>query len=170
MNINILLQNAIAFFVFALLQIIVFNYVEITSVGVIPAFFVLYILLLPYETPDWLLVVLAFLLGFLIDIFSDPLGLNAASTVFMAFSRPVVLRTIAPRDGYEPGSLPKVYYMGFNWFIKYVASLVFIQQTVYYILSDYNIDFFLGTVIKIFLGSFITVLIITISQYIIFRK
>ncbi len=170
MNINILLQNTLAFFVIAILQIVVFNYIEITSIGVTPLFFLLFILLLPYETPDWFLISIAFILGFTIDIFSDSLGLNAASTVFMAFLRPTVLKSLAPRDGYEIGTFPKIYYMGIVWFLKYSVILVFLQQAFYYVMSDYNISLWYYTIIKILLGSFITILLIVISQYIIFRK
>ncbi len=170
MNINILVQNTIAFVVFAALQIVMFNYVEITGIGVIPVFFVLFILLLPYETPDWLLISLAFILGFTVDIFSDSSGLNAASTVFMAFVRPTVLKSLAPRDGYETGTAPKVYYMGLVWFLKYASIMILIQQTVYYILADYNLSLWGSTLLKVFIGSFISIALIVISQYIIFRK
>ncbi len=170
MNINILGQNAIAFFIFIFLQLIVFNYIEITSLGIIPIFYIFFILLLPYETPDWLLISLAFLLGFTIDIFSDSLGLNSASTVFMAFLRPTVLKSLAPRDGYEAGTAPKIYYMGIVWFLKYASILIVAQHTIYYILSDYNISMWFSSIVKIFIGSFISLLLILISQYIIFRK
>ncbi len=170
MNINILLQNTMAFVVFVVLQIVLFNHVEITNIGVLPAFFTIFILLLPYETPDWLLISMAFVLGVAVDIFSDTMGLNSASTVFMAFLRPTILKSLSPRDGYETGTYPKIYYMGFIWFLKYAAIMVFIQQTVYYILADYNISLWIYSLMKIFIGSLVSIILITISQYIIFRK
>ncbi len=170
MNINMLVQNTIAFVVLALLQIVLFNHVEITDIGVFPAFFILFVLLLPYETPDWLLISLAFILGVAVDIFSDSMGLNSASTVFMAFLRPTVLKSLSPRDGYETGTAPKVYYMGFIWFLKYASIMIFIQQIVYYILADYSISLWINSLVKIFIGSFISIILIVISQFIIFRK
>ncbi len=170
MNINTFLQNTIAFVVLAILQIVVFNHVEITGIGVIPAVFTLFILILPYETPDWLLISLAFVLGVSVDIVSDSMGLNAASTVFMAFLRPTILKSLSPRDGYETGTYPKIYYMGFIWFLKYASIMIFIQQIIYYILADYNLSLWINSLVKIFIGSFISIILIVISQYIIFRK
>lgn len=170
MNIKILIQNTTTFIVFALLQIIIFNNIEITSVGVIPAFFLLYVLLLPYETPDWVLISSSFLIGLLIDIFADTMGLNAASTVFVAFIRPTLLKSLAPRGGYEASTYPRIYYMGIGWFMKYAAIMIFIQQLTYYILSDYSIALWLPTILKIFIGSIISILLIIISQYVIYRK
>ncbi len=170
MNINIFIQNTISFVLFVLLQMIVFNNIELTSIGVVPAFFVLFILLLPYETPDWLLISSAFVIGLTIDLVSDTLGINAASTVFIAFLRPIVLKFLSPRGGYEAATYPRIYYMGFVWFVKYATIMIFIHQLSYYLISDYGINLWGNTILKIFIGTFITSILILISQYLIYRK
>ena len=133
MSINILLRNITRFIALVLIQVFIFNNIHLTGFGVIPIIYILYIILLPFETPKWLVMILAFLIGFSIDIFSDTLGLNAAASVLIAFIRPVILNYLAPRDGYEIGSFPRVYYLGINWFLKYASSLVLIHQLAYYL-------------------------------------
>jgi hypothetical protein len=117
-----------------------------------------------------MLLILAFLIGLVVDIASDTMGLNTASTVFIAFIRPLVLRSLSPRDGYETGTFPRIHYMGLNWFLKYVVVLVFVHQFVYYLLADFGFEHFGGMLIRIFIGTFISLLLIVVSQYIIYRK
>jgi hypothetical protein len=170
MSINILLRNVSRFLILVLLQVLIFNNIEITSIGIIPAFFILYILLLPFETPNWVVLVLAFLIGLLIDAFSDTMGLNTASTVFIAFVRPLVLKSLSPRDGYEVGTFPRVHYMGVNWFLKYSIVIVFVHQFLFYLLEDFTFAHFGSMLLKIFIGTFISLLLIIVSQFIIYRK
>lgn len=63
-------------------------------------------------------------LGFSIDVFSKTPGMHTSATVFMSFLRPLVLKTISPRDGYEPGTFPRVYYYKSIWFLKYAGLLI----------------------------------------------
>ena len=170
MSINILLRNITRFIALVFIQVFIFNNIHLTGLGVIPIIYILYIILLPFETPKWLVMILAFLIGFSIDIFSDTLGLNAAASVLIAFIRPVILNYLAPRDGYEIGSFPRVYYLGVNWFIKYASSLVLIHQLAYYLLESFSFESFFIIFFKIIIASIISILLIIISQYIIFRK
>lgn len=170
MSINIFARNISRFLILVLLQVLVFNNIEITSIGIIPAFFLLYILLLPFETPNWLVLILAFFIGLVIDAFSDTMGLNIASTVFVAFVRPLVLKSLSPRDGYELGTFPRVHYMGINWFLKYSVVIVFIHQFLFYLLEGFSFINFGDMLLRIVIGTFVSLLLIIVSQFIIYRK
>ena len=127
--IEILQKNILRFIILVLVQVLIFNNIDLSGY-INPYIYVLFILLLPFETPGWLLLVLGFLLGLSIDIFQDSLGVHIVATVFMAFLRPSVLKIIAPRDGYESGTYPRVYYYGSSWFLKYAAILIFAHHLV----------------------------------------
>ena len=116
--IRIYIRNIIRFFTVILLQILIFNNIEVSGY-LNPYFYVIFILLLPFEVPGWLLLSTAFALGFTMDMFMSTPGMHASATVFMAFLRPFVLKNFSPRDGYEPGTFPRVHYYGINWFAKY---------------------------------------------------
>src|SRR5436190_19071296 len=94
-------KNVIKFLFLVLLQVILLNHVQ-WSGYINPYIYILFIMLLPVETPNWLVLMLGLLIGIVIDMFSNTSGLHAASTVLMAFARPGVLRLISPRDDYEP--------------------------------------------------------------------
>jgi len=170
MSINILLRNIWRFIALVLVQVFIFNNIHLTGYGLVPVIYILYIILLPFETPNWLVIILAFLIGLSIDIFSDTLGLNAASSVLIAFIRPGILNYLAPRDDYEIGSFPRIYYQGVMWFLKYASSLVVIHQIAYYFLESFSFENFFIILFKIFIASIISLMFIIISQYIIFRK
>ncbi|MBN1252932.1 MAG: hypothetical protein JXR51_13105 [Bacteroidales bacterium] len=170
MSINIIYRNIIRFFILIFLQIFIFNNINVTSFGIIPFVYILYIILSPFETPNWLLLITAFFLGLLIDIFSDTLGLNSSASVLIAFIRPWILNSLSPRDGYEVSTFPRIYYQGLVWFIKYAAILILFHQIAYYFLDAFGFDNLGLTLIKVIIGSFITLSIIVLSQYIVYRK
>ena len=112
--IKVLPRNILRFIVLVLLQVWVLNNIQFSGF-VNPYMYVLFILLMPFETPGWLLLIMAFTLGFTVDLFEHTPGLHSTASVFMAFLRPTVLKILSPRDDYEPNTFPRVYYYGFNW-------------------------------------------------------
>jgi len=170
MNISLIISNVIRFFILIFLQIFIFNNVNISNLGVIPFVYIIVIILLPFEIPNWLLIITAFFLGLFVDIFSNTMGQNASATVLIAFFRPWILNYLAPRDGYEISSIPSIYYQGFVWFLKYTSILIVLHQFVYYFLEAFGFSNFGFTIVKTLLGSFISIIMITLSQYIVFRK
>jgi rod shape-determining protein MreD len=167
--IRILGRNILRLLVVVLLQVFIINNIEISSL-VNPYFYVIFILLLPFETPGWVLLSSSFALGLTMDLFMNTPGLHAASCVFMAFLRPQVLSMISPRDGFDPGSFPRLYYYGFNWFLKYSLILVFTHHLVLFYIEVFRFSGFFHTLLKVVLSTVLSVILIVISQYFIFRK
>ena len=167
--IRIIGRNIIRFFVLIILQILVFDNIMLGK-DINPYFYVIFIVLMPFETPRWMLLINAFILGFSIDIFSHTLGLHTAATVFVAFIRPYVLTFLSPRDGYEQDTFPRIHYYGFNWFAMYTALLVFFHHFALFFLEIFHFHDFLTTFLRVVLTTVITAITIIISQYFIFRK
>ena len=85
------LQNIFRFILLVLFQVLVLN--NIQFLGYInPYLYILFILSLPVQMPRWFLLVLAFILGLSIDIFSNTLGMHAFATVFVAFFREGIIK------------------------------------------------------------------------------
>ncbi|MCQ2974063.1 MAG: rod shape-determining protein MreD [Bacteroidales bacterium] len=159
-----------AYFFLVLIQVLVFSNIKISEVGITPMFYVLFILIVPFEVPNWLQLVFAFILGYSIDVFADTPGLNAAATVVMAFARPGILNILSPRDGYESGLLPYVSYLGMNWFIKYSVTLIAIHHFVYFLINSIGFFDFYNLIINIFFTTICSSIFIILSQFFIFRK
>lgn len=167
--IKIIFRNIIRFIVLILLQVWVLNNIQLNGY-INPYMYVLFILLLPFETPKWLILILAFSLGLVVDMFSNTPGIHASASVFMAFFRPFVLQSISPRDGFETGTFPRVHYYGIKWFFKYTLLLVFLHHLFLFTVEVFNFYNFHLTLWRTVLSTLFSTLLILISQLIIFRK
>ncbi|MGE0087930.1 MAG: rod shape-determining protein MreD [Bacteroidales bacterium] len=154
----------INFIILVFLQVLILNNIQLGGY-VNPYVYILFILILPFETPKWLLLVLGFLLGLSIDLFSNTIGMHSSATVFIAFLRPIVLKIISPRDGYDTETYPTVSFYGVNWFIKYSAILVFAHHLFLFYIEVFRFSGFFSTLLRVILSSLISLLIIFISQY-----
>jgi hypothetical protein len=135
-----------------------------------PYIYTLFVLLLPFETPGWIVILSGFLIGLGVDIFNETLGMHTAATTFMAYLRPIALSMVAPRDGYESGSYPRIYYYGFVWFLQYTLILVFAHHTVLFLTELFRIQDLFHVFLRIIISTLVSVLLIGMSQYLVFRK
>jgi hypothetical protein len=111
-----------------------------------------------------------FALGLGIDLFEHTLGMHTAATVLIAFVRPYFLSLLAPRDGYEPDTFPRIHYYGFLWFLKYTLLIVFLHHFVLFYLEVFQLQNFLSTLLRVILSSVLSASTIVLSQYFVFRK
>ena len=167
--IKIIGRNILRFIFLILLQVWVLNNIQFSGY-INPYVYVLFILLLPFETPAWLVLFISFFLGLSVDMFSNTIGMHASASVFMAFVRPYILQSIAPRDGYEINTFPRVFYYGLNWFFKYTIILVFVHHLFLFTVEVFSITSYYLVLWRTVLSILFTTIIIIISQYLIFRK
>jgi hypothetical protein len=126
------------------------------------------VLLLPSVTPAWLVLIISFLTGLIIDLFSGSPGMHASATLLAGFSRPLVLRIISPRDGYESGSDLSMAAYGFRWFFIYATIIVLIHHTTLFFLEVFRFTDFFRTILRILLSSIFTIGFILLLEY--YRK
>jgi len=151
-------------------QILILDNIQVSHLGIRPYMYLLLILLLPFETPKWTILLISIGFALIIDVFNNTPGLHSSATVFMGFIRPLVLNTISPRDGYEGGILPRIHFLGFNWFLKYSFFLILAHHIVYFFVDEFSFQNIHITFLKIILSTIFSTFFIVISQYFIFRK
>lgn len=167
--IRIYVRNIVRFIVLIFFQIIIFDNIQLGG-NISPYIYVLFIILMPFEVTGWGLLIMAFFLGLTVDIFLMSPGFHTAATVLMAFLRPFVLHSFAPRDGYGSGSFPRVYYYGLGWFAKYSIILIFFHHLFLFSLEIFRFSDFFLILWKTILNTIISGFIIILSQYFVFRK
>jgi rod shape-determining protein MreD len=167
--IEVSIRYIFRFIILILVQIFIFNNIEISGF-INPYIYILFLILLPFATPPAIVVLSGFLLGLSIDIFSETLGMHTAATTFIAYSRLYVLKFFAPHDGYEKGTLPRIYEYGLPWFIKYTAILVLMHHFLLFYLEMFQIQDFFYTFLRVLLSSLFSILVIVLSQFFVFRK
>ncbi len=159
-----LIRYVISFFALLLIQVAVLNNIHLGGY-INPFIYVMFLLMLPVRMPGLLLLVLAFLLGLIIDMFSNTVGMHAAACVFMAYARPTVLKFIAPRDGYETESAPSVREFGFNWYAIYAFILVFLHHLMLFYIEVFRLSEFFPTMFRVVLSTIFTVAIVIMVQF-----
>lgn len=165
---NSVLKNIVRFVLLLALQVIILNRILVFTF-VSPVIYVLILLLLPFNISRSFLMVLGFLLGISLDIFSHTLGLHAAACLMVAYLRPFVMNILSPQGGFEPSSkTPSAATMGWAPFFTYCAILIFIHHTIYYGLEVFdfsNIWYILGKTLVSGLLSLFLILIYELLFY-----
>src|ERR1700740_3688647 len=93
-------KNIIRFVLLLLLQTLIIKNIPFGSYFV-PMPYIMFLLMLPFETMPLLVLLLSFAVGISVDIFYDTQGIHASSCVVLGFVRFYFLRLLAPREGYE---------------------------------------------------------------------
>ena len=135
---NTLIRNILRFVGLLLLQILVFDNIRLGNY-IHPYVYVLFVMLLPFDMPKWQLVIVGFLVGMVVDIFSGTPGLNAAATVFMAFARPYIIGITTRKSDIEEKTEPSVTEMGLKWFVVYAILLLVLHNLFLFWLEAFSV-------------------------------
>lgn len=152
-----------------LLQVLVFNNIQVFSF-ITPFIYILFILLLPFETPKWLRLLLGFFMGLFIDMFSNTGGMHTASTVLIAFISPWVQSILSSKDEYEGGEQPGIKHLGFKWFFFYSLILTTAHHIFLFYLEIFSFSGFFTTLYHALLNVIFTMVFIITSQYIFYWR
>jgi len=146
------------------LQVLIFNNVNFSGY-INPYIYVIFILMLPFDIPGWLLLVSAFFVGLMIDIFSNTLGMHTAASLFMAFCRPGILKVLSTGKESETDLRPNVYDMGLYRFTLYALILISIHHLSYFYIETFRLSEFFRTFFRALLSILFTTLVVVLSQY-----
>lgn len=163
MNFNFIYTNIIRIAIILLLQIFLFDKLP-TGIFYIMVYPIT-ILLLPIAVPRAIVVIISFVIGFILDWFSNGNGLHTASLTFMGYIRGFILTNFQPRSGWDKLDVPNIYQQGVQWFVYYITVCLFIHHTSYYIFEALSAGSWLYTIQKSifsFFASTITILLINI--------
>ena len=161
--------NLVRFIVLVFIQVFLLKNITLYNLST-PYLYILFILLLPFETPNLLLFVLAFIMGLTIDAFYDTPGLNAAACVLMALVRILFISITVQKDGFDNEPEPTLSIMGFRWFFTYVLVLTLFHHFFLFNLEAFSFSELRYTLSRVLLSSVFTVFLILISGLLFFRK
>jgi rod shape-determining protein MreD len=165
--INSILRFGLIFILLILSQVLLFSNIQFSGY-INPYVYVMFILLLPIEIPSWLLLLLSFITGLVIDFFSGSPGMHSSATLLAGFVRPYVLRLVSPRDGYEPNSDPSMVTYGLRWFLIYSSLIVLVHHTALFYLEVFRFTDFFRTMLRVLLSSMFTIIFISLIEF--YRK
>ena len=161
--------NGFRFVLLIFLQLFVLNNIQFSGF-VNPYLYVMFILLLPFKISGWFMLIMAFVLGLIIDIASGTIGYHTMATVFMAYFRYHLLQLIAPHDGYDSGTSPTISSLGFSWFFKYSSILVFAHHLVLFWIESFRLNDLFPATLRALASSIFTILLVLICQFLTTRS
>ena len=164
---NIIFKNTGSFIALVLLQVLVLNNIQFNGY-INPMLYILFLLLLPFETSKSFLLILGFIIGISIDMFTNTMGMHAAACVFLCLARSFILNYIEPRGGYEHDAFPSIKEMGLTWYLSYAGILVVLHHLVLFYIEVFRFSELLSTFYRVMLSSCFTLMLILICQYLLF--
>jgi len=166
---RIIIVNLLRFIIVVFIQVFLLKNIGFYDIPS-PYFYILFILLLPFDVPNVLLFALAFILGLTIDAFYDTPGLHAGASVLLAFVRILFISITVQKEGFDNEPEPTLSIMGLRWFVTYAAVLTLIHHFFLFNLEAFSLSQFESTISKVLLSSLFTVFLILISGLLFFKR
>ena len=164
-----IITNLIRFIVLVLLQVLFLKNTGYYNLAT-PYLYILFILLLPFDIPNFLLFLLAFITGLTVDVFYDTLGLNAAACSLLALVRILFISVTVQKDGFDNEPEPRLGLMGFRWFFFYAVILTFFHHLVLFTFEIFRFSEVPYILLRALLSSLFTVFLILVAEFIFFRR
>jgi len=162
-----IIVNLFRFILLMFVQVLVLNQIEISGYlnGYLNAYlYIVFLLMLPVNINRMLLLLLCFITGLTIDLFSGTAGMHASACLFIGFIRPGFLNVIAPREGYESTIRLTMQGMGASTFLIYTGVLTFVHHLVLFLIESFTFLNFFNLLLHVITCSFFTMLLIVMSQ------
>lgn len=154
----------IQFLALILLQVLILNHIRV-GLYINPYVYILFVLLLPFSTPRWLLLVLGFVTGLTVDWFTATPGLHAGATVFMAFMRPSIIKLVSGNREIDPDESPGIHATGKRWFFAYSFLLVMLHHATLFFLEVFSFAQAKDTLLRVLSSTFFSELIILLLLF-----
>ena len=126
------------------------------------------VLLLPFRLSRHYVIVLGFLLGLLIDMFYDTIGVHAFALTATAYARGLLLSYLEPRGGYQLSMSPTQYSMGLNWLMTY-TSLSIVIHTFLFFTAEIFTFVYIGQILLNSLVTFFLSIAVIMGYHLLFN-
>ncbi|MEL0457302.1 rod shape-determining protein MreD [Flavobacteriaceae bacterium SZ-1-7] len=164
---NIFSIHTVRFVALVILQVLILNHINFLGY-INPYIYILFIALFPVKHNRIVLMLLSFLLGLIIDLFLDTGGAHAAASVFIAYARPLVLKSSFGTI-YEHQTV-KFNTIDFGSKLTYFTLLTVLHHFVLFFLEIFSVSKILLVFQKTLFSSIFTILLSVIVTIIFSRK
>ncbi len=157
-----LFKRTVTFIIFVLAQVVIFSRIHLFGVA-IPLLFVYFILQIPLNYPRWGAIVWGFLMGVVIDIFTNTPGVASASLTIMGLIQPYLLYAFYPKDANDRRN-PSVKSMPVLNYVIYASLAVLIFCLLFFTFESFNLFNFVDWVLRVVTSWFVTVVLILVFE------
>jgi hypothetical protein len=166
-----MLRSLIRYILFILIQVYLLESIPPLHRFIVPYFYFLYILWLPFNMPRISMMMVSFLFGLTLDYFVHTPGLHAAACTLIGYLRGFLVSVLIPQEGADQNyRSPSFTSMGVAPYATYVIILTLVHNG-YLIFLEWlqfgSFWYFLG---KVLATSGISLLLILIIELLFARK
>ncbi|OYX22209.1 MAG: rod shape-determining protein MreD [Algoriphagus sp. 32-45-6] len=169
MNIRNLISDLLLVITLVLVQIFLLKNLAVFGVG-FGFLYVLGILILPISLRTIPLMLIAFGMGLIVDVFYETVGMHTASATFLAFIRPLWLKAISPTGGYDESDEPTLNQMGLRWFVSYGFPLIFVYSLVFFVIDQLGVGNIFMALNKSLFSTIFSMLLAILVQLLFFKR
>lgn len=148
----------IRFIVVMLFQVLLFNQIQFFGVCR-PFIFILFLMMMPITLPSWLDMLIGALVGLLMDIACNSLGVHVASCVLLTYMRRPLIRNLVLEYERLNGEISRRT-IGVNAFVKYTILLVPTYHLAVFMLSAWGFSHIGWTLLQTVVSSIVSVLLV----------
>lgn len=159
-----IIEYTALFLVVVLLQFFLFSNLSL-GVYINPLIYVAFLVLLPMQLSAFAVLMLGFMLGVVMDFMMGTFGINTVACLFVAFSRPLMLRINIGSDEIKDGGIPCVRRLGALKFIRYAALFIIVHSLIYFSLETATTAYYYLTLLRVAISSVISLGLIYACQF-----
>lgn len=157
-------MNIIRFVVLVTAQVLLVNHIRLGGY-VHPYIYLIFVMLLPLNTPGWQLLLSGFGIGLVLDLFMGTLGMHAGATTLMAFCRPAIVRIVSGSQKLEMNREPNINQLGFPWFLRYTVCMVVVHNFTYFMLEGFSFHLVGQALLRILVSAPVSVFLIIVIMF-----
>jgi rod shape-determining protein MreD len=159
--------EVILFIVLIALQTIVFGQISVFGYAT-PILYIYFLIKLPWGRNVFYVITAGFLMGFIIDIFLNTPGMNAAATTIVAALRKPIMNFFFEHDDYEE-FVPSIYTTT-GPFIRFTIVMTLLHVTLLFFIESLTFFNLSYTLIRIAASSALTIVSIFALDSFMYRK
>ena len=120
-----------------LLQVTVVNNIVLFKL-LHPYLYLMVLAILPFQMPQWGVLLSCFGIGLLMDLFSFTPGMHASACTAAGFARPFLLTLLRPLQGVGDENAPHMQALGIGNFLLYILGFVLVHQLVLHMVEVFS--------------------------------
>ena len=136
-----------------------------------PIIICFFILKMKLDTTVINLLIYAFFLGIITDVFRNTLGLNTSVLLIITFLKPIFLYSISSKEDIENDVELNMFTMGFLRYLLYFGISIFTYHLLFFLLEQFSFNNLLILFLRAIVNTISALLFLVFLQYLfIFKK
>jgi hypothetical protein len=119
------------------------------------------VLLLPFRISRHYAILIGFVIGLIIDMFYDTIGVHAFALTATAYARGLLLAYLEPRGGYQLSMSPTIFSMGLNWVLTFTVFSLLIHTFLYFTAEIFTFVYIGQILLKTLITLILSMLVVT---------